>query len=129
MKIDLPNGGWALVREPDEIPRKAARQFRAVLYRLAGPVGNETDAAAAASALLSAPGGLDGIEDMADALVFAVVAEWSYGPVDSDTLDTMPDSAVDTIYQHAVAGGYMEKLMPDFSPNPDDESPTGPSSP
>lgn len=127
MKLDLPNSNWALVREPDEIPRKAARNFRQVLYRLAGPVGQETDAAAAASALLNAPGGLDGIEDMADALVFAVVAEWSYGEVTPEVLDTMPDSSVDAIYQHAVTGGYMEKLMPDFGVSPDDESPTGPS--
>ena len=127
MKIDLPHDNWAMVREPDEIPRRAARNFRKVLYRLAGPAANETDAAAAATALLQAEGGLDGIEDMADALVFAVVAEWSYGHVDAATLDEVPDAAVDAIYQHAIAGGYMEKLMPDFGVSPDDDSPTGPS--
>jgi hypothetical protein len=128
-KLVLLHDNWAMVRDPDEVPRKAARAFRKVLYRLAGPVSDEKDAAAAASALLKTEGSLDGIEDMADALVFCVVAEWSYGDVTPDVLDTMPDAAVDAIYNYATVGGYMEKLMPDFGVNPDDDSPTSPLSP
>ena len=126
MRLELPNDNWADLRGPDEIPRKAARQFRKVLYRLSSAASEETDPQGAARAILTSDTGLDGIEDMADAMVFAVVSAWSYGPVDSPTLDSMPDSAVDAIYQHAVSGGYIEKLMPDFGPNPDDESPTPP---
>ena len=134
MKLDLPNGAWALVREPDEVPRKQARAFRRVLYKLSAgadvdpTLDQEAAAREAGRALLHSDSGLDGIEDMADALVFCAVAEWSYGPVDAETLDTMPDAAVDAIYQHAVTAGYMDKLMPDFGVNPDEDSPTGLSS-
>jgi hypothetical protein len=134
-KLDLPGGGWADIREPDEVPRSAARAFRKILYRLSAPAGAvdprldpEEAARSAAAELLKSDSTLDGIEDMADALVFAVVAEWSYGAVDQATLDSMPDAAVDTIYQAALAAGFMDKLMPDFSPNPAEDSPTLPSS-
>ena len=135
-RLDLPNEQWADIREPDQIPRKQARQFRKVLYRLTAgaadvdPSLDEDQAAKAVGrALMNSDSGLDGIEDMADAMVFAVVAEWSYGEVTQETLDNMPDAAVDAIYQHAVTGGYIEKLMPDFGVNPDDDSPTTPSGP
>lgn len=132
-RLELPNGAWADVREPDEVPRKVARAFRKVLYRLSAgadvdpALDREAAARAAGAALMKSDSGLDGIEDMADALVFCVVSEWSFGAVDQDTLDAMPDAAVDAIYQHAVSGGYMEKLMPDFGISPDPDSPTPPS--
>lgn len=133
-RLDLPNGQWADIRDADAIPRKAARAFRKVLYRLSAGAADldprlDQDAAArkAASELLKSDSSLDGIEDMADALVFAVVSEWSFGAVDQDTLDTMPDSAVDAIYQSAMQGGYIDKLMPDFGPTGQDDSPTTPS--
>lgn len=133
-RLDLPNDNWVDVYAPDEVPRKPARTFRKVLYRLSAGVSgidpnDEAAAAKAATELLKSSDTLDGMEDMADALVFAVVNAWSYGPVDQPTFDVMPDSAVDVIYQHAIDGGYMDKLMPDFSPNPNEDSPTTPSSP
>lgn len=139
MKLDLPGDNWAEIRAADAIPRKQARAFRKVLYRLSAGAADidprldqEEAARVAAAELLKSDSSLDGIEDMADALVFAVVNAWSYGPVDQATLDSMPDSAVDAIYQVAMAGGYMDKLMPDWSPDKDDptdpNSPTGPSS-
>lgn len=133
-RLDLPNGEWADIRDADAIPRKAARAFRKVLYRLSSGAADidprmdpDEAARAAASELLKSDSTLDGIEDMADALVFAVVNAWSYGPVDQPTLDEMPDSAVDAIYQAAIAGGYMDNLMPDFGVSPDEDSPTKPS--
>jgi hypothetical protein len=134
MRLDLPRDNWAEIRDPDEIPRKAARAFRKELYRLSGRVGDvdpeldqEEAARAAAVALLKSDGALDGIEDMAEVLVLAVVAEWSYGEVSADVLDSMPDAAVDAIYDYVQAHAYIEKLMPDFSPSQDEDSPTTPS--
>jgi hypothetical protein len=134
MRLDLPRDNWADIRDPDEIPRKQARAFRKELYRLAGGAGDvdptldqEAAARAAGVALLQSDGGMDGLEDMAEALVLAVVSDWSYGEVSADTLGSMPDAAVDAIYNRVQAGGYIEKLMPDFSPSPDDDSPTTPS--
>lgn len=127
-RLELPGGGWAEVREADQIPRGLARSYRKVLFRLAGP-GEGTDAQPeVAAVVVAADGAMDTLEDMTDALVLAIVSEWSYGAVSVDVLQTVPDTAVEAIYTKAVDGGYIDKLTPDFSPSPDESSPTGPSS-
>ena len=133
-RLDMPHDNWAELREADEIPRKAARKFRTVLYSIAAK-GNldpnrpqEEQAAELGKSLLSGDG-MDGIEDMADAMVLAAVREWSFGAVCQEVLDETPDSALDAIYDACQAGGYIDALMPDFGASPDDDAPTGPSSP
>ena len=132
-KLDLPHDQWADLREADEIPRKAARRFRKVLYSLAGAANVDPDldedarAAAVGQAMLSSPNGMDGIEDMGEAMVLAAVREWSYGAVCQEVLDDLPDSAVDAIYDACQAGGYIDALMPNFDTDPDPDSPTQPS--
>ena len=77
--------------------------------------------------LLSSESGLMGLEDMTEALVFAIVREWSFGPVDQDTLDEVPDDAVEAIHNAAISGEYVTKLNPNFGVTPPDEdSPTTP---
>lgn len=134
MRLELPHDGWAELRAPDEIPRKAARKFRKVLYRVAAPASDidpsldeDQKALAAGKALMASADGLDGIEEMAEAMVLASVAEWSYGPVEADTLDELPDAAVTRIYDYCQSNGYVDSLMPDFGPSPDPDSPTKPS--
>ena len=90
------------------------------------PALTEEQAAIAAGKALIESGGMSGMEDMAEALIFAIVSEWSYGTVDQDTLDMMPDAAVDAIYTEAQRGGYIDRLMPDFSPTTNEDSPTTP---
>lgn len=133
-RLELPRDGWADLREPDEIPRKAARRFRKVLYDVAGTVGEidptlepDEQARAVGSAILTQEGGMDAFEDMAEEMVLAVVSAWSYGEVDGETLDDLPDKVVDAIYDECQRRDYMTKLMPDFGSDPDPESPTKPS--
>ncbi len=135
MRLELPHDQWAELREPDEIPRKAARKFRKVLYRIAAPAADvdqgltsEAQAAEVGRAMLSSDDGMDGVEDLAEAMVLAAVSEWSYGSVCGEIMDDMPDHAVDAIYASCQARGYIEKLMPDFGPSMDEDSPTMPSS-
>jgi hypothetical protein len=132
---DKSTAGGGLSPEPDQVPRKQARAFRKVVYRLSGFSADlepteegEAAAAEAARKVLKSDGALDGFEDMADALVFAVVSEWSYGDVTPEVLDVMPDAAVDAIYTKAVEDDYLSKLMPNFGVSPNEDSPTGPSS-
>ena len=134
MRLELPHDGWAELREPDEIPRKRARQFRKVLYRLAAPASDvdqdlsaEAQAAEVGRAMLASDDGMSGVEDMAEAMVLAAVSEWSYGAVCSEVMDNMPDAAVDAIYASCQERGYIEKLMPDFGASADEDSPTTPS--
>jgi hypothetical protein len=131
-RLELPHDAWADLREPDEIPRGAARRFRKTLYKLAAPAADvdqtldaDAQAAAVAKAMMATEGGMDGIEDLAEALVLASVSEWSYGSVCSEVLEDIPDKAIDLIYD--ACQGYIEKLMPDFGPSQDEDSPTTPS--
>ena len=134
-RLDLPHDNYADLREADEIPRKAARRFRKVLYSMASGANvdpnatEEENAAEVGKSLLSSSDGMDGIEDMGEAMVLAAVSEWSYGSVCQEVLDDLPDAAVDAIYDACQAGGYIDALMPDFGASPDDDAPTGPSSP
>ena len=132
MRLDLGDEQYADLREADKIPRKQARAFRKVLYRVAAPAAsvdasNPEAAQAAAASLLQSSDGMDGIEEMAEAMVLAAVSFWTFGDVSSDVLDTIPDSAVDTIYDYCQKAGYIEKLMPDFGVSDDTDSPTTPS--
>ena len=134
MRLVLPHDEWAELREADEIPRKAARRFRKVLYAMASTAGldpnldADAQAAEVGKAMLSSPDKMDGIEDMAEAMVLAAVREWSFGSVCQEVLDDIPDAAADAIYDACQAGGYIDALMPDFSTSMDDDSPTQPSS-
>jgi hypothetical protein len=135
LELKLAGGGWANLREADQIPRRQARAFRKVLYHLAAATGIEPDpnqdpntaALEAGKALLASDSGLDEIEDMAEALALAAVDTWSYGEVTADVLATIPDAAVNQIFDACQEGGYLEKLMPDFGVSPDEDSPTTPS--
>ena len=136
MRLDLSNDQWAELRPPDQIPRKAARRFRKVLYRVAAPAADvdqtlddEAKVLAAGKALMSSADGLDGIEEMAEAMVLASVSEWSFGEVTPEVLETLPDAAINRIYLHCQNNGYVDALMPDFGPSPDPDSPTKPSTP
>lgn len=132
MKIDLPNGNWANLREAEEIPRKQARTYRRVLLSLGASVIDtdvtdlsETEAAATmGKAFLAAGISLSDLEDLPEALVLAVVEEWSYGAVDPDTLDGIPDAAFRVLVDACTEGDYAKKLSPDFSYSTDEDSPT-----
>ena len=134
MRLDLGHDNWAELRDADQIPRKAARRFRKVLYKVAAPAADvdqtlddDAKAIAAGKALMASADGMDGIEEMAEAMVLAAVSDWSFGAVEADTLDNMPDAAVQAIYDACQEQGFIEKLMPDFGPSPDPDSPTKPS--
>lgn len=136
MRLELGHDQYAVLRDADQIPRKAARKFRKVLYKVAAPAADvdqtlddEAKALAAGRALMASSDGMDGIEDMAEAMVLAAVSEWSFGEVTAEVMDSMPDAAVQAIYDACQEQGFIEKLMPDFEPSPDPDSPTRPSTP
>ena len=132
-RLELAHDNWAELREADEIPRKAARRFRKVLYSMASSANvdpnatEEQNAAEVGKSLLSSSDGMDGIEDRGEAMVLAAVREWSFGAVCQEVLDDLPDAAVDAIYDACQAGGYIDALMPNFDTDPDPDSPTQPS--
>jgi len=134
VKIDLPNGAWASLRDPEEIPRKLAKGFRRALFDVAGPLadtdtsGMTEDEAAGVigKAMLQSGDALGTMEGLSEAMILAVVEDWSYGPVDAETMDAMPDAAFSILDKKCGEIGYFEKLTPNFSADPDPDSPTSP---
>lgn len=132
MKIDLGDGDWALLRHANKIPHSKTLEYRKVFYEVvaAGSVdaGGEDQAAAAGRAIIE-HGGLNLMEDLANALILAVVSEWSYGPVDLPTLLDVPTADLDEIADHCGGEEYTKMLQPSFEQDMDPESPTKPSAP
>ena len=126
-KVDLPDGAWALLRDP----AKAPERLRRPVTNLAAKVHPEIMAAIAAE-----ESGTDGPDLTADALagfqtlndlvMVAVVAEWSFDQaITPETVGDIPGDAYDVLRRETAK--LVTALIPDFSPNPDPASPTPPS--
>jgi hypothetical protein len=133
MKIDLGDGDWAEVRHANKIPHSRTMEYRKVFFQVveAGSgidqsLSDDEKQQAAGKALIEA-GGLLTMEDLANALVLAVVKDWSFGPVDLATLLEVPTADLKTIQDHCSSDEYVKMLQPDFGVDPDPESPTKPS--
>lgn len=133
-RVDI-GSDWYELLDVDRIPRSRARAFRTEFYKgmaaAAGSLEGETNPEAAASAMTSDPekliAGLESQDDTKELLVLACVSAWSFGEVDRGVLAEIPEFAFNAIYDACVAGGYVSTLNPDFSTNPEDDSPTTPS--
>jgi hypothetical protein len=138
----LPNGGWADLRDNAEVSERLRRPIRAIQIKLA------KDPAFAGVVAEAAKKGPDAVKDMAeseaakmatemgdesaalldelnDRCIMARVAGWSYEvPVTLDALLDLPGPAYDRLKQ-LCAEGALEGT--DFSPSQDENSPTVPS--
>lgn len=110
-KIDLPSGGWALLREPNEITNRERRALA---------LGFVRDDRPEAEKAISFP----------DEVIALFVTEWSYGaPLPKDNLDVLLDISChdyDTLNHFAVQA--QKAMVLRFDPNPDPKALTGPSS-
>jgi hypothetical protein len=148
--ITLPDGGIAVIRDPETVTEAQRRPVTRLQMRLAvSPVGQlferkakaakaaaEADAtdseAAKAAAEVDAEVGrlvatdLDAMElldDLNDALIVALVESYNGAPVVAAT--DLPSRAYDALKVETAK--YVTKLMPSFAPSPDPASPTPPS--
>jgi hypothetical protein len=135
MKIDLGDGDWADLRHANKIPHSRTMEYRKVFFRVV-EAGADIDQSlsedekqkAAGKALINS-GGLLTMEDLANALVLAVVKDWSFGEVNLETLLEVPTADLKTIQDHCASDEYVKMLQPDFGQDTDPESPTKPSAP
>ena len=104
MRIELPAGGWAELRDVESITERERRPLMVKASK--------------------ADGDYQKLEALADELLLMFVESWSYGDVTADTLLDVPSVAYSRLMS-ATPG--MDELTPDFSASPDEESPTGPS--
>ena len=138
-KIDLPDGGWALLRDPRRVTERQRRPVTRLQARLAGSAvgallaqrGNLSDKKfeeEARKVLGSDDYGL--LDDLNDALIEALVDSWSYeDPPSAAAAMDKPGPVYDKIKRECAK--HVTALTPDFSPTDeslaDPASPTGPS--
>jgi len=139
----LPNDGWADLRDPAEVPERLRRPVRHIQMRLAKDPAftsvvakAKTDGVAAVADIgeddavqMATAMGEDAMtlmDDLNDRIVLSRVAGWSYGPdVTLAALQDLPGAVYDRL-REVCADGALEQ-GPDFSPSPDPQSPTVPS--
>lgn len=138
----LPDGGWADLRAPADVPERLRRPVRALQMRLAKDpafgqvVADAKDKGVAALAdideaqavsMVAAIGddSMSLMDDLNDRVVISRVAGWSYGDtVSVDALLDLPSAVYDRL-RELCADGALDG--PDFSPSTEPGSPTVPS--
>jgi hypothetical protein len=141
LRIDLGDGDWAELRHANKIPHSRTLDYRKVFFRnleqsadIAIPDGDLSNSEMQqAGREMIKSGSLETLEDLANALVLAVVKAWHFDgedvPVDLEHLMDVPTAALKQIQDHCAGDEYRTMLNPDFGTNLDEESPTKPSEP
>lgn len=148
-RVDLPRGAYAILRDPELVPdrlrRPIARLRRRAMAAALGAgltpemardlaeTGNGDGAEAAAAdkrvavVLRMVEADAAGLDDeLADAMVAALVTDWSYAePITADSVADLPGAALDVLARECVR--LLPRLFPSFEPTVDESSPTGPS--
>lgn len=140
-KVDLPDGGWAEIRDPKELTgrqRALVRRFTLPVAQLrektsamvsGGPDATEDEKADAAVATLAALGadGMDAMDEMYAAFIVAYLASWSLEqplPTTPDEVQDLTGTLIDALTRVCTAIGDGTV---DFDPTPVADSPTEPS--
>ena len=135
-KIELSNGGWAILRDSATVPVRLRRPVEKVMI--------EISQGSAGDALKSAPSDLsdeakaaevasnldisvyDTFNNLNDLMIVARVESWSIG--DTVTLDGVLDlSAVDYEILQTAAAKDVTEMLPSFALSTEQDSPTKPS--
>lgn len=130
-KLDLPDGDWAMLRDPAKVPERLRRP---VAIASTGLFADIRAAKAMASIdvddVQAVADTLDGdlfdrFQALNDLVIVALVSEWSFElPISVEAVGELPADAYDLLRRETARD--VSALMPDFSPSPDPSSPTGP---
>lgn len=131
--LTFEDGGTALLRDPRQVPVKLRRPYdHAVMAFSAlavdaqsGVVAStpeEKDAEEKRRFVLAAAQHPELDEARTDALIMALVSEWSYGPVSPKSLENLPASTYDALVE--ACDKLAPKLSPRFAVNPDPKATT-----
>lgn len=134
-RVDIDAEHWFDLFEPTRIPRTRATAYRHSYYKMIAASAKNVDLSASEEESAAAIGqdteallgALEGKEALDEALVLACVASWSWGEVTHAAFDQMTQDEFEAVRGACLSGGYEEKIAPDFSVNPDEDSPTKPS--
>lgn len=134
-KIELPNGGWAVLRDPAAVPVRLRRPVEKLLMAVSNGRTREAlenvesidDVQRAAEIAKSLDQeAMDEFYELNDLLVLARVQEWSFDfPVTRESIGDLP-SAIYEKLQKACSKNLIE-MIPDFGQDNNPDSPTNPS--
>lgn len=110
-KLDLPDGGWAEVLDPEMLSERDRRPFLKSVDAL----------------ITSSEDSYDGSLALYDHVMAFMVVSWSYGDgtFDPEAALDLPIGVYDKLRQRADR--FLKAITPDFSVSPDEDSPTTPS--
>lgn len=130
-KLDLPDGEWAMVRDPAKVPERLRRPVAIASTGLFADIkAARAMAEADTTDLEEMAETLDGdlfnrLQALNDLVIVALVSEWSVDlAISVESVGELPADAYDILRRETAK--HVAALMPDFSPNPDPSSPTGP---
>ena len=141
-RIDLPSGGWAELKEPEQVLERHRRPISRAITRLSQEAwqilikleadkvtavtnGDVVETAALADRFSEAD--LDAFSDANDWGVVALVSAWSFQePLSLESVQNRTAPDYDAL-RNACAPA-VGRLFVDFSPTRDSDSPTAPSS-
>lgn len=134
----LPDGGWAVLREPEDLTNRHRKLLRAIsmpAFRLAGKLdglegktGDALDAEAIDVMSKVSAGDLDSLSDMQAGYIIVYLESWSWDrPLPTiDDVDDLPMPIFDALAEATTRAGSGEvDLSPDGAVDP--KSPTVPS--
>ena len=135
-KINLPSGGWAIVREPSAVPVRLRRPVEKALLVLgksqakgaleAAPSDLNDEAKAAQVAATIDPAILDEFNDLNDLLIIARIESWSFeNSIDLDSVGNLSQGDYEVLQQ--ISATDITSMMPKFGISNDSDSPTKPS--
>lgn len=130
--LPLPNGQHALLRDPESVPERLRRPYERVKTRMGAYAADIPDTLPerereiqAGIAMMKAQPEL--MDELNDTLILALVEAWSYEvPVTLDGILDLPGPALDILLQKCKE--LSPRMMTNFEPTVDRESPTVPSS-
>lgn len=123
MKIDLPSGGWASLRDPEDVPERLRRPVVKLTKKLMIDPDIKMRSGMTASEVTEEQ--FDLLEEINDLLIVAMVDEWSYeAPVGVESARDLPARDYDTLRE--ATARHVAGLFPDFTPDANPESPTSP---
>lgn len=132
-RLDLPDGQWAELVNPRKVSERKRRPYIAAMTDLSSSTADiaqipnpQFGGEPGQPVTIPDPARFSGAhmqlaDRVSDALILALVAEWSFGDVSQDILEGLPADCFDPIFR--ACRDLAPELAPDYGPDPDPKAP------
>lgn len=122
-RIDLPDGQWAELAPPKKVPERKRRRYVAAMTDLVQATNHlpknekgEPDQSEFGASEM------EKVDAVGDALILALVREWSFGEVTLEAIAELPGDAFDALL--IACRDLAPDLTPNYEPSPDPKAAT-----